>query len=182
MSDPNDWLDTQTKAQLAACPPEKLAPPTVAGYSLVLLERGPDRRRVDGTLQRLIGDSSFAPRRCPFVIQRALALTDALQGQFELICADSVSVFIADEVVQNATKQYLYELFQSFCLSPEFQQVRIHVESVPQNDDGARFLHQFFGEGLSPPFTQVVARKKARIMQHWGTRLGAAVECEETAT
>ena len=85
MSEPNDWLDTQTKAQLAACPPEKLAPPTVAGYSLVLLEPGPDRRRVDETLQRLIGNSTFAPWRCPFIVQHDLSLTDALEGQFELI-------------------------------------------------------------------------------------------------
>ena len=182
MSEPNDWLDTQTKAQLGACPPEKLAPPTVAGYSLVLLERGPDRRRVDETLQRIIGDASFALPRCPVVVQSDLSLTDALQGQFDLICADSVSVFLADEVVQNATKKYLNEIFRSFCLSPEFQQVRVRVESVPQNDDGARFLRQFFGEMLSPPFRQVAARKKAHIMQHWGIKLGAVIECEETAT
>ncbi len=51
MSVSNDWLDTQTKAQLEKNPPEKLAPPVVARYSLVLLERGSDSQRVDRTLR-----------------------------------------------------------------------------------------------------------------------------------
>jgi hypothetical protein len=182
MSDSSDWLDTQTKAQLAESPPDKLAPPVVAGFSLVLLERGPDRRRVDQTLQALVANPACAPSACPCVVQRGLAFTDALQGQFELICADSISVFVNDDVLRTANASYLQELFQTLRKSPEFQPVTVCVHSVPIDDGGMRFLHQFFGELPRLPATHVVARKKARIMQHWGSKLGAVIESEDEST
>ncbi len=179
MTESNDWLDLQTQEQLAACPPEKLAPPTVAGYSLVLLERGYDRARIDRTLQSLVNDTEYKPPPCPFVLLKELSLADAMQGQFELICADSISVFIDSEVLLNAKKLYLNNLFNSLRKSREFQPVKIRVQSIPDGGRGEAFLQQFFGKVLKLPITQVVARKKARIMRHWATKLGAIVECNE---
>jgi hypothetical protein len=177
--DAEDWLDTETQAQLAADPPEKLAPPTVAGYSLVLLAIGANRRRVAQTLAQLIGQAVPKTPLCPCVVQRDLSLADAMQGQFELICADSTSVFIDDEVIRNAHPKYLDELFANLRRSPEFQPVRVQIHAVPDGQRGANFLRQFFGREIKPPFFRRVARKKARIMQHWGKRVGAIVEWTE---
>jgi hypothetical protein len=175
-----DWLDTQTKAQLAAEPPEKLAPPTVGGFSLVLLERGADIERVDEALRRLVADGGpirrGIPTKCPCVVRRGLSLPDALLGQFELICTDSVSVFVSDDVVRSATAEYLSGLFCRVRASPEFRQVTVRVDSAPSDDHGVRFLYRFFGHIPQLPAAQVVAHKKARIMQHWASKLGAVVE------
>jgi hypothetical protein len=181
MSEPIDWLDTQTKEQLEPCPPQKLAPPVVAGYSLILLEQGPDPQRMDRTLRLLARDTIKSPYPCPGVIQSMLSLTDALLGQFELICADSISVFLDDEVWQNAKKSYLNDLFQTLRQSTEFQPVRVSIPSLPDGERVAPFLEQFFGEARTPPITQVVARKKSRIMRHWGSKLDISVECEDVA-
>jgi hypothetical protein len=177
--DAEDWLDTETQAQLASSPPEKLAPPTVAGYSLVLLEIGANRRRVAQTLERLIDQTVPKTPPCPCVVQRELSLADAMQGQFELICADSVSVFIDDDVIRNAKAKYLDELFGKLRRSPEFQPVRLRVHMVPDGERGANFLRQFFGREIKTPFFRRVTRKKARIMQHWGEKIGAIVEWTE---
>ena len=91
MSESTEWLDTQTKMQLAADPPDKLAPPTVGGFSLVLLNRGPNRQRVEGVLRTLVDDPTSIVTKCPCIVRRGLSLADALLGQFELICADSIS-------------------------------------------------------------------------------------------
>ena len=179
MSNSNDWLDTQTKAQLERSPPDKLAPPVVAGYSLVLLERGCDIQRVDRTLRALIEDRNYVPRKCPFVVRRELSLADAIEGQFELICTDSISVFVNDDVVRTAKASYLYDLFETVRNSSEFQPIRVHLKSVPDDERGRRFLSQFFGQVLNVPTTHVVARKKARIMYHWGNKLGAVIEPED---
>jgi hypothetical protein len=178
---PDDWLDTESQSQLAANPPQKLAPPTVAGYSLVLLEIGANRRRVAQTLEHLIGQPVPKTPPCPCVVQRDLSLADAMQGQFELICADSISVFIDDDVLRNAKPEYLDGLFRDLRQSPEFQPVRLEVHMVPDGQRGANFLRQFFGCELKTPFSRRVARKKARIMQHWGEKIGALVEWIEFA-
>lgn len=176
MSESTDWLDTQTKAQLAADPPDKLAPPIVSGFSLVLLQRGPDRLRVERILTRLVVNLASISTECPCVVRRGLSLADALLGQFEFICADSISIFVGDEVAQNAPPTYLNDLFGRLRKSPEFQLVTVCVRSVPDDDRGIRFLEQFFGHALKLPATQVVAYKKARIMQHWASKLGAVVD------
>ena len=174
--DADDWLDTETQAQLAASPPEKLAPPTVSGYSLILLDIGPNRQRVAQALELLIDQHVPKTPPCPCVVQRELSLADAMQGQFELICADSVSVFIDDDVARNAKPNYLDELFKNLRGSREFQPVRLQVHMVPDGERGANFLRQFFGREIKTPFFRRVARKKARIMQHWGEKVGAIVE------
>jgi hypothetical protein len=182
MSKQVDWLDTETQAQLAALPPEKLAPPAVAGFSLVLLERGKNAERVDRTLRALVQNRSYNAPPCPCVILRELTLTDALQAQFELICTDSISIFINGEVLKTTDKSYLNTLFKTLRASQEFQPVKIHVQTSPDDDRGAHFLQQFFGDMLPMPITQIVARKKARIMQHWGAKLGIDVEVQEEET
>jgi hypothetical protein len=59
------------------------------------------------------------------------------------------------------------------------------VHSVPDDERGTRFLDQFFGKALQLPATRFVAHKKARIMRHWASKLGAVVEmmdCGDTIT
>ena len=99
--------------------------------------------------------------------------------QFEFICVDSVSVFIEDQVLENASQDYLNDLYETLLQSSEFQPMRVHVVSVPPGNDGMRFLEQFFG-GRQLPIKQVVARKKARILEHWANKIGAEVECQDT--
>jgi hypothetical protein len=173
MIEPADWPDTQTKAQLAAVPPRKLAPPAVGGYSLILLERGPDESRIKQALQRLDCD-----RACPCVVRRGLTLPDAYLGQFELICTDSISIFIDDEVVKTATAAYLSQLYSRLRRSPEFEPVAVRVHSVPDDDRGAWFLMQFFGDAVFLPKDSILSRKKARIMRQWATKVGAAIAIE----
>jgi hypothetical protein len=180
MSKSTDWLDTQTKAQLQKSPPDKLAPPVVGGYSLVLLERGTDRERVFRTIQALAEDADKVVSKCPVVVRHNLSLADALEGQFELVCTDSISVFLNDNVIRAAEPAYLDDLYRTVRKSAEFEPVTIHLRSIPDDEDGKRFLRQFFGQVLGVPATHIVARKKARIMLHWGSKLGAVVEIEDS--
>lgn len=172
MLERESWLDLQTQEQLCSDPPKKRAPPVVAGYSLVLLERGYDRDRVDTVVQSLAHSPAIAGAECPFVLRRSLDLTEALECQFELICADSISVFIDDAVLSNGRPDYLNQLFVRLRASTEFKPTRIKVTDVPATEEGDRFLTQFFGKVLAAPITQVVAYKKARIMEHWAAKLG----------
>ncbi len=143
MSDSCEWLDTQTKAELAGSPPQKSAPPTEAGYSIVLLRHGYDLQRVDSVLERIVSDSRTLGRECPLVVRSGLSETDAIEIQFEFICVDSVSVFIEDQVLENAAQDYLNDLYETLLQSSEFQPMRVHVVSVPPDNDGMRFLEQF---------------------------------------
>ncbi len=181
MANSTDWLDTQTKAQLQKNPPDKFAPPVVDGYSLILLERGTDSERIYRTIQSLAEDASIALLECPFIVRQHLSLTDALQGQFELICSDSISIFLDDNVVRHAESAYLNDLYRTVHKSEEFEPVKIRLKFVPDHEDGKRFLRQFFGQVLGVSETHTVTRKKARIMVHWGNKLGAIVESEDSA-
>jgi hypothetical protein len=175
----HDWLDTQTKELLAAAPPDKLAPPAVGSYGVVLLERGRDTERVDCALRILTQDANHQAPPCPCVVVHDLSLADALQAQFELVCTDSISVFVDDAVLRSAKPSYLDDLYKSLRLSPEFHPMTIRIWSVPEDERGERFLQQFFGRSVALPFTQVGVRKKARILAHWAAKLGARVECRE---
>jgi hypothetical protein len=104
-----------------------------------------------------------------------LSYDAALEAQFELICCDSISVFLDDAVVLGATAAYLLELFAKLRASPEFQLVSIQLESVPAGERGMKFLKQFLGTPSPLPFKAAVARKKARIMKHWAVRIGATM-------
>jgi len=174
----NEWLDLETKTQLARNPPDKLAPATIGGYTLVLLERGKDRWRVADILAALCDDKATLSKQCPLVVRTGLSYDKALEGQFELICCDSISVFIDDDVFLGASADYLLELFAKLRASPEFQLVSIQLESVPVGDRGMRFLKQFLGTPRQLPFKAAVTRKKARIMTHWASQIGAVLKGE----
>ncbi|MHB1035475.1 MAG: hypothetical protein ACYC35_12135 [Pirellulales bacterium] len=118
-------------------------------------------------------------RNGPFVLRDKLTLTDAMFGQFELISADIVSVFIADEVMANAKPAYLAALFRDLRASDEFALVAISVVTIPHGEAGAAFFEQFLGACRPAlPHRVETTRKKARIMTHWAAKLGGAVSQE----
>ena len=92
---------------------------------------------------------------------------------------DGSLVFLRDEVVRNAVPSYLRELYADLRTGDEFAPVIVHLKSIPDNEDGRRFLLQFFGQFLGIGATHQVARKKARIMAHWAARLGVQFACSE---
>jgi hypothetical protein len=79
------WLDTETKAMLQQCPPEKLAPPTTGLFTLVLLRRGNDANRLVRALTRISGTSpgkaiDLSKRQCPLAVASGLSLGDVMLG------------------------------------------------------------------------------------------------------
>ena len=103
-------------------------------------------------------------------------------GQFELICCDSISVFLRTEVVASAEPWYLTQLYRQFRQSPEFESIPITIVSVPNTVLGERFVDQFLG-GMEVVGSMAsgslrcenVMRKKARIMAHWAKKIGAEI-------
>jgi hypothetical protein len=184
----SEWLDTETKAMLQQAPPEKLAPPDTGMFTLVLLQKGNDLTRIVQALTRIPGLSRekaehLAKWACPLRVAGNLSFGDAMLGQFELVCCDSIAVFLRDEVVASAERQYLAELYQQFLASPEFERVTVTVASLSDAELGERFVDQFLG-GMAhvsccPPrgccYEGKAMRKKARIMAHWAEKIGAEV-------
>jgi hypothetical protein len=185
----SEWLDTETKAMLQQAPPEKLAPPDTGMFSLVLLKMGDDPTRTRRALERIPRVSgeravNIATRQCPaVVIASGLSLGDAILGQFELVCCDSISVFLRDEVAASNDRSYLSELFQQFRESPEFESIPATITLIPQTAPGRQFVDQFLG-GMSHVascphrgyfYEGKIMRKKARIMAHWAKKIGAEV-------
>jgi hypothetical protein len=175
----SEWLDVETKTELARNPPDKLAPATIGGYTLVLLERGKDHWRVADVLATLCDDRTKLSKKCPLVLRTGMSYEGVLQAQFELICCDSISVFIDDGVFLGASADYLLQLFAKLRASPEFELVSIQLDSVPARDRGMKFLKQFLGMPRQLPFKAAFTRKKARIMKHWAERIGAALSIGE---
>ncbi len=187
------WLDPQTKEILQPAPPAKIAPPTLPDYSLILLTTGSDQSRVLRAVHRVNDcDESVAAKllkgRLPLLVNRDLSYHDALLGQFEFVCCDAIAIFIASEVVTLAEPSYLRELFKTIRGSLEFAETTVAIRSIPDTDDGRRFLDQFVGsdspEMISKCFPRDVSAlwKKARIMAHWASRIGAIVEANAPAT
>jgi hypothetical protein len=180
------WLDTETKAILQPSPPAKLAPPDTATFTLVLLgvpQGKPDR--VVSALERILGGArekalQLLARPVPASVKGRLSYPDALLGQFELIACDAVSVFLMDEVVSTAPADYLAGLYAELCESPEFKSVSVRIESMPADERGRDFLDRFTG-AASPelPLELRVMGKKARIMTHWGAKIGGKVAVVE---
>ena len=184
-----EWLDTETKAMLQQVPPEKLAPSITGLFTLVLLRGGNDTNRLVRALARIPGISpgkatDLSEQRCPLPVVSGLSLADVMLGQFELVCCDSVSVFLRTEVVSSAEQWYLAQLYQQFQRSPEFACVKVTVVSVPQTALGEQFVDQFLGGTDVMPRVVVASlrsheetmmRKKARIMAHWAEKIGAVV-------
>jgi hypothetical protein len=177
------WLDTQTKAILQNADPPKCAPPLAAEYSLVLLEKGqwPELHR--RALCRILGPekAEITPellgRACPYVIESSLTYASSSLGQFELICGNSISVILRDEVALDGECDYLRSLFQSLRQSPEFQIVTLTLLHLPEDERGKDFGDQFLGgENALLPVVVAATRKKARIMEHWARKIGARVE------
>jgi hypothetical protein len=189
----SDWLDTETKAILQGVPPEKLAPPGIAGFTLVLLSKSSNHKRLRQGLAKtgcLDSDASTAilAGTCPQIVATGLTLENALLGQFELACCDSASVFLRDEVVAEDDRDYLAQTYADLLTSQEFQPVRIEIRSVPDDERGRRFLDQFVGTdeaSLQPiglPLCHTAMKKKARFVCHWGGKIGADVRMEACDT
>ena len=182
----NRWLDTETKACLRRLPPLKLSPPTAESFSVVVLywEPGSDQGRRVRAFERALRtprmDAEFeASRRLPFVVKRGLALPDAMLVQFELICCDIASVFIADPVISGAERQHLADLYNSLIRSDEFATLEISVTAIPSNELGRQFVRQFIGDDMPPlPHAMLIMLKKARIMTHWAAKIGVTLSTE----
>lgn len=179
----SSWLDAETKATLQQVPPQKFAPATLDTYSAVVLSCGADYdhlRRVrafDRILRTSWIDAEFqTTRRPPFIVKRELTPAGAMLAQFELICCDVVSVFISDAVMSSADPTYLSELYGALARADEFEEVGVRVVSIPRHAAGQALLDQFVGREIPGfPYDMVVTRKKARIMAHWATKIGARV-------
>jgi hypothetical protein len=117
---------------------------------------------------------------CPLVVRRNLSFSDALVVQFELICADAVSVILRDEVVRFAEPDYLSGLYRDLRQADEFAPVKVQLPTVPLDENGKAFLRQFFGQVLGVDQTHTVCRKKARIMSYWAAQMGVAIEVESS--
>jgi hypothetical protein len=183
------WLDTETKALLQQVPPEKYAPPTTGTFALVLLKKGKDFVRLAEAFTRIpphlapAKAADLVTRSCPLPIASGLSLGDALLGQFELVCCDSISVFLKVEVLSSATGAYLARLYSQVQSSSEFEDVIVRVTAIPNTDQGKRIVQQFFGgaekvsvaDGTGYSYAGAMMRKKARIMAHWAGKIGAEV-------
>ena len=173
------WLDTETKALLQSSPPEKLAPPNTATFALVVLSiQSQDPVRITEAIGRVVGSSldgslAILARPMPLILKHGLSHEDALLGQFELISCDAVSVFLNDEIVAEATQDYLTDLYRLLLQSTEFQPVSVRIEYIPSNDKGVEFLSRFVSKAvITLPIELKVMQKKARIMQHWAVKIG----------
>ena len=175
------WLDPETKALLQKLPPDKLAPPDIDGFTLVLLSvHRADLTRLPRAVQRILGGSfkdaaASLHADLPIPVKRGLTLADAMLGQFELICCDAISVFIADGVVSGARPGYLDDLYGSLLRSHEFAETTLRIERLPVDVRGEAFIDQFLGHSPDLPAVLTLSRKKARIIYQWANRIGAQV-------
>jgi hypothetical protein len=186
---PSGWIDTETKALLGAAPPNKVVATGLAGFSLILLDRGSNSAVLTRALLRIQPwnpslMSSVTSSECPITIATGLSEADAVLGQFEIVCAEAISAFVRDEVVSEGDPHYLDRLYASIRQSPEFTQVIIRLFHVPDSEDGRSFLQQFLGDETSAWHTPLLLKtlaKKARIMRHWGEKLGCTIVVENVA-
>jgi hypothetical protein len=172
-----DWLDTETKALLQRSPPEKLAPPDMATFALVLLACD---------VQQGVAEAweSEADRvrsgRLPVCVKKGLTYSDGQIAHFELLCRDAASVIIADDVVAEAPADYLAGLYEELRRIDEFELVTVLIYSLPDGPIGQEFFDRFLrGRKPALAFPLKLMRKKARIMQHWAARIGGLMTTEE---
>lgn len=181
-----NWLDTETKAILQKANEPKLAPSRAAEFALVLVKKGPDLPRLIRAINRINEcneekAAELADRPVPVTINLDLSEEDAVYGQFELISCDSIGVFVRSEVLGQNEQGYIHALFGKILQSAEFKPVKVKVVEVPETESGQKFVDQFLGPvfpGRKPvfPLSVEVPFKKARIMIHWATRVGAKVQ------
>ena len=145
-----NWLDTQTRELLQAEPSEKFAPPKVADYGVVLLQKGIDPKRLVRAVTR-INDCSESDgekllrQPLPITINPDLGYRDAQLGQFELICCDAAAAILSSEVLDHGDRGYLASLFQRVARSPEFSACTVTIEEIPCDENGQKFSDQFLG-------------------------------------
>ncbi len=184
-----NWLDTQTKELLQKVPDGTLAPPRTAEFALVLLRKGQDHDRLVGAITQINKCSrsdaaELANRQTPVTINLDLTEEDALWGQFELICTDTVSIFLRSEVIAQNDRSYLWPLFQKILQSSEFIPATVSISDVPVTESGEKFVEQFLGRvPVERVFPVLVTMpfKKARIMEHWAIKIGASLRIEAGA-
>jgi len=175
----SQWLDPETKALLDKSPPTKLAPATTEGSPLILLARPEEvTKPLVRAVARVCQSSPEEAKRLlglelPLGIRSELAYPDAMLGQFELVSADAIAVFIADRVAWGADRDYLDHLFAQLRDSPEFELVETRIELVPETSKGRKFSDQFFGDDQRWRTEPIrVSRKKARMIEHWTAKIG----------
>lgn len=185
-----NWIDTETKEILQKEREPKPAPSKAAEFALVLLRKGPDDQRLIQAICRInncheVEARELANSPLPLTINPGLTESEALYGQFELICCDAIAIFVRSEVLLEQRQwNYLQSLFSKVLESPEFRPTKIDVRSVPATEPGQRFVDRFFGGALPRQRSEAshslfwVPFKKARIMKHWAERVGADVWCE----
>jgi hypothetical protein len=181
-----NWLDTQTKEILQKVVEPRLAPPKTAEFTLVLVRKGIDHARLVRAVCRINECDEpeavkLVAQRTPVRVNSDLSEGDALWGQFELICCDAVSIFIRNEVLDQMDLAEFQSLVQKTSQSTEFQPTTVTISEIPRTEPGLSFVDQFLGS-FDPakisvlPATVIVPFKKARIMQHWATRVGAKLQ------
>jgi len=74
-------------------------------------------------------------------------------------------------------------LIEKTSQSTEFQPTTVIISEIPRTESGLSFVDQFLGSfeparDAALPTAVVVPFKKARIMQHWATRVGAKLRCQ----
>ena len=100
---------------------------------------------------------------------------DAILGQFELICADAISVFLTDNVAKYGSSEYLASLYSALLKSDEFHETRIRVISIPDTELGSEFIDQFLGSFDGKHEIMTVPFKKAKYMIQCGKKIGAEI-------
>ena len=151
------------------------------GYSLILLDVGEEVPRIVRAtirIRRCDADEAISVLSAPLPIRVAIGLTEqaAQEGQWEFVSCDCIAVFVRDEIVDDGGSAYLRTLFDTVSRSPEFAPVDIEVESVPDTEQGERYINQFFG--IDPPALPcrvTVRKKKAKLMEMFGEKIGAVV-------
>lgn len=186
-----NWLDTETKGMLQKEAHTPSAPPKTADFALVIIRKGDDHGRIVRAIRRInncdeTAADTLAKRPLPIVVNSDLSEAEALLGQFELICCDTISPFIRSEILRDQRHpKYVPSLFARILASPEFAPTTIDVLHVPATEAGRQFLDQFLGissHDQESDFLQTnvsVPFKKARIMKHWASRIGAQVRCAD---
>jgi len=181
-----NWLDTQTKGLLQKVRDEDNAPPKTAEFALVLLRKGPDHQRLADAIIEVNKCSKpdatlLACRSTPITINPDLTEEEALWGQFELICCDAISIYLRSEIIEQNDRSYLWPLFKQVSESSEFKPATVSIAQVPATESGNKFLEQFVGSSATArafPMILTIPFKKARIMEHWATRVGAEMKME----
>jgi hypothetical protein len=180
------WIETETRALLKRCPPQKYAPADTSAYSLVLNvvqeERWP---RIAAAFYRACGLSEDKAREIlanplPAVLQSGLCYEDAAIGQYELFACDAICLIIPDRVLASPPPGYLSELYASILDSREFELVPVTIEYLPPDERTRDLLERFLdcSECMLPATVQMV-RKKGWILAQLAAKIGGRVSVPE---